>query len=254
MSDLHALASDPTTSPEVLARLAAQHPQLQAQIALNPASQPSLVQWIAQYGTPEGRQAAARLLQPQPSAGTPHPSLGGVVEAGTPPSSPQAPPSPKGRTALWIVLALILGAVVIVVVGLITKDDAPEPVVNERAEALEELAASIESAEFTFLAARVSLLELRPYADADPKAAELVELAEETLDEFTFRFESAQIDLTLTPEGGGDEQAEITGLHVAANSLDEVEVELRYVTEDMDRMIADLRGPLSSKSGGDDEE
>lgn len=52
MSDPKQLAADPSTTPEVLAQLAYQHPELHPLIAQHPNAYPELVAWIVEYGSP----------------------------------------------------------------------------------------------------------------------------------------------------------------------------------------------------------
>jgi hypothetical protein len=46
------VALDPTTAPEVLARIAETRPELRVFVAMNPSTYPALVQWLAQLGDP----------------------------------------------------------------------------------------------------------------------------------------------------------------------------------------------------------
>lgn len=48
--------------PEVLQQLAVSQPELQVEIAQNPSAYPALLEWIKEWGTPEGANAAAARL------------------------------------------------------------------------------------------------------------------------------------------------------------------------------------------------
>lgn len=63
MTAQESLAMDPEANPADLADLAHQKPELQQQIAKNPAAYPGLLEWISSYGTPEGKEAARLRLQ-----------------------------------------------------------------------------------------------------------------------------------------------------------------------------------------------
>ncbi len=63
MTAQESLAMDPEANPADLADLAHQKPELQQQIAKNPAAYPGLLEWISSYGTPEGKEAARVRLQ-----------------------------------------------------------------------------------------------------------------------------------------------------------------------------------------------
>ena len=71
MATPESLASDPLADPAALAELAHQHPELQRQIAENPAAYPGLLEWISSYGTQDGKDAATARLH-----GRTEPSLG----------------------------------------------------------------------------------------------------------------------------------------------------------------------------------
>lgn len=58
MTTDEATAHDPSVDPGVLATLAQQRPDLQTVIVANPAAYDGLLQWIADYGTPEAQAAA----------------------------------------------------------------------------------------------------------------------------------------------------------------------------------------------------
>lgn len=55
-------AADPNAAAEELQELAYQHPELQAQIAENPAAYRGLLEWISEHGTDAGRAAANQRL------------------------------------------------------------------------------------------------------------------------------------------------------------------------------------------------
>lgn len=252
MVDLHALASDPNTPAATLAQLAAERPELQPLIAQNPAAYAGLLDWIMQYGTPEGRAAATQRLQYQAvvdAAAQYSAPAAGVRSHGQPPGVPDGAPAPgKSKKALWIILAAL--SVVVVAVGavaLFIGRTPAEPPVDERAEAVAELLDSIHSAESSLAEAQAALDDLRGFAEDDPEVAGTVETTEEALDEFAGLLEDARTAATLTPEGGADESAEVTLLVVTARELDEATADFDGLTEDIRRMTAELADRPSSE-------
>ena len=98
MSEPSELVANPSTSPEVLGRLAYEHPELQPQIVAHPRVYAELLQWISLYGTPAGKTAAANRLSPT-QAGPPPPPGASATVAPTPmlaDESPAAQSVPSG--------------------------------------------------------------------------------------------------------------------------------------------------------------
>lgn len=109
--DAQALAANPQTDPAVLGQLAAQHPEVQALIAANPAAYPGLLEWIATHGTAEGQAVASQRLA-APAAPV-APAAAPVAPETSAPVVPAAPPS-GSRTWVWVLVAC---AVVVALVG-----------------------------------------------------------------------------------------------------------------------------------------
>lgn len=120
--ELRRHASDPTTSLELLAELAYQHPDLRAVVASNPATYPGLLEWLAQIGDPEIDAAIARrsvdadadaeiesppaafsTRLPESETSSPHPELPSTVTGRRP------------RKKLLLILAAFTTALVLVV-------------------------------------------------------------------------------------------------------------------------------------------
>ncbi|TFD06686.1 MULTISPECIES: PASTA domain-containing protein [unclassified Cryobacterium] len=102
---LQNLAADPQSSPERLAELAQQHPELREIIVNNPASYPGLLQWIADVTAAD--LAATDLAAPDPTSTDPAPE----------PAAPETKTVPPERKARWwiavaaaSVLALMLAS------------------------------------------------------------------------------------------------------------------------------------------------
>lgn len=101
MSTPEQLAGDPSVSPGKLSEIAYYSPELQPVIAENPAAQQDLLDWMAQWGTPEGKEAAMRRLQGAAAAqqGEPKPTSG-PQEAVRPVESPDvAADAPRAKDA-----------------------------------------------------------------------------------------------------------------------------------------------------------
>lgn len=102
MATPESMASDPATAPSALASLAYEHPELQPQIAQNPAAYDELLNWISQYGTAEGVASANQRIhggaqEPSP-APTPEPAPTPTMEPApdaVPSVSPDPTPSPS---------------------------------------------------------------------------------------------------------------------------------------------------------------
>ena len=99
-----AQASDPQTSGQMLADIAAQRPDLRPAVAANPSTYPALLDWLKSLGEPAvdaalaARAQATQVLPAQPvaPAAPPAPSWAGGAPAATPvaapaPMAPQAP-------------------------------------------------------------------------------------------------------------------------------------------------------------------
>lgn len=95
MTDPQNLLSDANTPGEALAELVQSHPDLQAQIAQHPNAYVELLDWLANYGTPEAQTAARARLQAAPSAQPvqPSPSQLQSVQPVQPAQPAQAAPS-----------------------------------------------------------------------------------------------------------------------------------------------------------------
>ncbi|WP_105034641.1 NPCBM/NEW2 domain-containing protein [Cryobacterium aureum] len=93
---LQNLAADPQSSPERLAELAQQHPELRQIIVNNPASYPGLLQWIADVTAAD--VAAADPAAADPAAAGIDPALEQAV-----PDAKSVPPERKARW--WIAVA-----------------------------------------------------------------------------------------------------------------------------------------------------
>lgn len=95
-----AQASDPQTSGQTLADIAAQRPDLRPAVAANPSTYPALLDWLKSLGEPAvdaalaARAQATQVLpaQPAPQAAPPAPSWAGGAPAGAP--APAAAPAP----------------------------------------------------------------------------------------------------------------------------------------------------------------
>lgn len=163
------IAANPYTPAQQLSDLAYQQPQLQPIIAQNPAVPRDLLDWISQWGTPEGQAAAnarisslvadapTEMLQPTSPGGDQtqvfpaasaqygdYPAQTQVQPAAQPggypgyPAQqggplPQSEPAPqKKKSLLW--LWILLGVLAVAVVGLIVwfaTSDGPADVIEE---------------------------------------------------------------------------------------------------------------------------
>ena len=112
---LQNLAADPGSTPERLAELAQQHPQLRTIIAENPASYPELVQWITDVTAAD--QAASALVSAQVTVEATATDLPTVLATDASPAVDTTAPQPRQHKARWwmavaaaSVLALMLAS------------------------------------------------------------------------------------------------------------------------------------------------
>ena len=130
--------ANPSTAPERLAQLAAERPDLAAQISAHPNAYPELQAWLAQYAQAQQMQQAQQAQQAQaqaqqaiqmqqmqqaqqqvPQAGmgsfsAPLAQTGGFAQFRQFPGNAPAQQRPRSKRTLWIVLASVLALVLAV--------------------------------------------------------------------------------------------------------------------------------------------
>ncbi|WP_149202804.1 hypothetical protein [Actinotalea subterranea] len=99
-----AQASDPTTSPQVLADIAALRPDLRAAVAANPSAYPGLLEWLGGLGEPAVDAAiAARPEAPSAPQAPDAPQTAETPQWQSEPTAPQAPQwqAPTAQQPAW---------------------------------------------------------------------------------------------------------------------------------------------------------
>lgn len=102
---LQNLAADPRSTPERLAELAQEHPQLRAIIAENPASYPELVKWIADITAADQAAAAVTETELPAPAVVPFEHPATATESASPGAETTAPEPRQHKARWWMAVA-----------------------------------------------------------------------------------------------------------------------------------------------------